>query len=140
MLTAILAFFQVIPSITGGITAFSNAFFNAKVQITAARLGADSSVIRAAMTQAGIEAQARVQGLAIIASSKVLLAVVVGFAVPWIAFEWKVVIWDTMLGWGTTPPVRGLVADWSGIILTGIFGSSSALALSNAYFNRKNQP
>lgn len=139
MLTGILAFFTAIPSIVGGITAFTNKYFDAKVSIAAARLGADKEVMRSAMVTAGIEAQTSVGRLQVLASSKVLLAILVGFAIPPIVYEWKVVLWDNiwMAGQASTPLIKGMVADWMGVILTGIFGTSSVMALTTMYFNKK---
>jgi hypothetical protein len=37
-------------------------------------------------------------------------------------FVAKVVIWDTVLGWGSTPPLRGMVADWGGAVMVCYFG------------------
>lgn len=139
MLTGILAFFTAVPSIVGGITAFTNKYFDAKVSIAAARLGADKDVMRSAMVTAGIEAQASVNRLQVLASSKVLLAILVGFAFPWIVYEWKIVLYDNiwMNGQASTPLIKGLVAEWSGLILGGIFGTSSVMALTSMYFNKK---
>lgn len=37
----------------------------------------------------------------------------------------KVVIIDTTLGWGVTPPLRGMIAEWGGIVIVAWFGSRS---------------
>jgi hypothetical protein len=37
-------------------------------------------------------------------------------------FVLKVVVWDTVLGWGTTPPLKGMVADWGGAVMVMWFG------------------
>ena len=34
-----------------------------------------------------------------------------------LAFYAKCVIWDTMLGWGTTPSLKGDISAWSGMIM-----------------------
>lgn len=34
----------------------------------------------------------------------------------------KVVVWDTMLGLGTTPPIRGNVGEWMALIAAFLFG------------------
>ena len=137
MLTAILAFFQAVPAIAGGINNFTNKYYDAKVQITTARVGGDVNVAKQLVSGVVAEGQTRVEFLRVVSQSKFLMFIVGGFALPWIAFEWKVVIWDTMLGWGTTPAVKGLVADWSGIILAGIFGTGGAMAVGQMFFNRK---
>jgi hypothetical protein len=38
----------------------------------------------------------------------------------------KVVVWDTMLGLGTTAPIRGNVGDWLGLIGMFLFGKRGA--------------
>lgn len=139
MLTGILAFFQAIPALMGGLNNFVSKYYDAKVQITAARIGGDVSVAKQLVTGVVAEGQTRVEFLRVVSQSKFLMFIVGGFAFPWIAFEWKVVIWDTMLGWGSTPAVRGLVADWSGIILAGIFGTGGVMAVGQMFFNRKSQ-
>lgn len=137
MITGILAFFQAIPSIVHGFEAFTKAHYDAKVKITAARIGGDVDVAKQIVSGVIAEGQTRVEFLRVISQSKFLMFIVGGFAVPWIAYEWKVVVWDTMLGLGVTGPVKGLVADWSGIILAGIFGTGGAMAVGQMFFNRK---
>jgi hypothetical protein len=38
----------------------------------------------------------------------------------------KILIVDKIIGWGTTDPLTGLVADWAGIIVLGLFGIAAA--------------
>ncbi len=47
------------------------------------------------------------------------------FALAFIIYVWKVVVWDTVLGWGTTNPLSGQVAQWAMIVLTAYFGGRS---------------
>lgn len=138
MLTGILAFFQAVPALMGGLNNFTNAFFNAKVQITAARIGADVSVVQAAMTAAGIEQQTRVEGLKVIASSKTLLFLVVGFALPFMVYEWRCIVYDIvwMNGTTATDPIRGNLADWGNTIIISLFGSGTAVTMTHMFFNR----
>lgn len=37
-------------------------------------------------------------------------------------FVAKVVVWDTVLGWGHTLPLKGLIADWGGAVMVTWFG------------------
>lgn len=39
-----------------------------------------------------------------------------------VLFLGKVVVWDTMLGLGTTPPIKGDVGVWLGMIAVFLFG------------------
>lgn len=143
MITAILAFFQAIPAITGGISAFTTAYYDAKVQIVKARVGGDVEVAKQLVTGIVAEGQTRVEFLKVVSQSKFLMFIVGGFALPWIVYEWKVVLWDNMLHftlygvYGFTPTIKGLVADWAGLILGGIFGTGGVMAIGQMYFNRK---
>jgi hypothetical protein len=47
------------------------------------------------------------------------------FALAFIIYVWKVVVWDKVLGWGTTDPLSGEVAQWAMIVLTAYFGGRS---------------
>lgn len=47
------------------------------------------------------------------------------FALAFIIYVWKVVVWDKVLGWGTTDPLSGDVAQWAMIVLTAYFGGRS---------------
>lgn len=143
MFTAILAFFQAIPAITGGINNFVSKYYDAKVQITTARIGGDTDVAKQLVSGIVAEGGVRVEFLKAVSQSKFLMFLVGGFATPWIGYEWKVVLWDKIvckwvLGeFGFTPPVTGTVGDWAGIIIGGIFGTGSVMALGQMYFNRK---
>ena len=143
MIAAILAFFQAVPAITNGITAFSQAYFNAKVQITAARVGGDVDVAKQIVSGVVTEGQTRVEFLKVVSQSKFLMWMVGLWSAPWIAYEWKVVLCDNIvckwfLGvYGFTPPVSGLVAEWAGVILAGIFGTGGVMAVGQMFFNRR---
>jgi hypothetical protein len=143
VLTAILAFFQAIPAIAGGLNNFVSKYYDAKVQITTARIGGDVNVAKQLVTGVVAEGGVRVEFLKTVSQSKFLMWLVAGFAFPWIAYEWKVVTWDNMVcfwiygEYGFTPPIKGLVADWSGAILAGIFGTGSVMAVGQMYFNRR---
>lgn len=43
------------------------------------------------------------------------------FAIPLAAYWAKVIVWDTMLGLGTTPALKGMTLDWADLILGAIF-------------------
>jgi hypothetical protein len=143
MLTAILAFFQAIPAITGGLNNFVSKYYDAKVQITTARVGGDVEVAKQLVTGVVAEGQNRIEFLKVVSQSKFLMWLVGGFAVPWIVYEWKVVVWDNMICfwifgvYGFTPTIKGLVADWAGLILGGIFGTGSVMAVGQMFFNRR---
>lgn len=143
IITAILAFFQAIPAITGGITAFTQAYYNAKVQITTARVGGDVSVAKQLVTGVVAEGQVRVEFLKAVSQSKFLMFLVGGFAFPWIVYQAKVVLWDNILAfaifgaYGFTPEIKGTVGAWAGVIIAGIFGTGSVMAVGQMFFNRR---
>jgi hypothetical protein len=46
-------------------------------------------------------------------------------ALPVVVFMWKVIVWDKVLGLGTTDALTGDVALWSGAIVTTYVGGRS---------------
>ena len=47
------------------------------------------------------------------------------FAFAYIVYVWKVVVWDKVMGWGSTDPLSGDVSQWAMIVLTAYFGGRS---------------
>ena len=47
------------------------------------------------------------------------------YAFAFIVYVWKVVVWDRVLGLGSTPALTGDVAQWAMIVLTAYFGGRS---------------
>jgi len=47
------------------------------------------------------------------------------FAFAFIIYAWKAVVWDKVLGFGTTDPLSGDVGQWAMIVLTAYFGGRS---------------
>jgi hypothetical protein len=47
------------------------------------------------------------------------------FAIAFIIYVWKVVVWDKVLGLGTTEALTGDVSQWATIVLTAYFGGRS---------------
>lgn len=47
------------------------------------------------------------------------------FAFAFVIYVWKVVVWDKVLGLGTTDALSGDVAQWAMIVLTAYFGGRS---------------
>ncbi len=139
MLTAILAFFQAIPAIAGGINNFTNKYYDAKVQITTARIGGDVNVAKQMVTGVVAEGQTRVEFLKTVGQSKFLMFLIGGFATPFMLYVWKIVVYDIiwMAGTVATDPIKGNVADWGGIIIASIFGSGTVLGVGQMYFNRR---
>jgi hypothetical protein len=47
------------------------------------------------------------------------------FAFAFVIYIWKVVVWDKVLGLGSTDALSGDVAQWAMIVLTAYFGGRS---------------
>ena len=47
------------------------------------------------------------------------------FAAAFIIYTWKVVVWDKVLGLGSTPALSGDVGQWAVIVLSAYFGGRS---------------
>ncbi|HUL88426.1 MAG TPA: hypothetical protein VLU23_09605 [Pseudolabrys sp.] len=47
------------------------------------------------------------------------------FAFAFVIYVWKAVVWDKVLGLGTTAPLSGDVAQWAMIVLAAYFGGRS---------------
>lgn len=137
MLAGILAFFQAVPALMGGINSFVSHYYDAKVQITAARIGGDVTVAKALVSGVVAEGQTRVAFLHEVGHSKFLMCVIGGFALPIILFNAKVIVWDAMLGLGSTPAIRGQVGEYMHIIIGGIFGTASVMSVGQIFFNRR---
>lgn len=139
MLGVIMTILHLIPGLSTLATGWVTAAYNAKVAITTARIGGDVTMATTMVNAAAVAEGARVRGLQAIAGSKALLFLTLGFALPWVAYEAKVVVWDTMLGWGVTNPIHGAVGDWATTIIACLFGSNTILATGHMFFNRKDQ-
>lgn len=139
MLTLIGTIIGLIPGLEGLASTFLTKAFDAKVKMFQARTGADRDVAVQALRSAALESHASTERLKIVAGSWLLSALVAGFALPLIVFEWKVVVVDIVLKIGTTDPIRGQVADWAQVIIASLFGSTSAVTLGSMWFNRKSQ-
>lgn len=137
MLTAILAFFQAVPAIAGGINNFTNKYYDAKVQITTARVGGDVEVAKQLVTGVVAEGQTRVSFLNTVGQSKFLMFLIGGFATPFMIYIWKIVVYDIVLGLGSTDAIKGNVADWGGVIIAALFGSATVASVGHMFFNRR---
>lgn len=152
MITAILAFFQAIPSLVNGVTSFTQAYYDAKVRITTVRIGGDTAVAKQLVTGIVAEGQTRVEFLRVVSQSRFLMFLVGGFALPWMVYQAKAVAWDNVIypifatcarpdAWGQcygyTPPIGGTVGEWAGVIIAGIFGTGGVMAIGQMFYNRK---
>ena len=58
------------------------------------------------------------------------------FALPFIIFVWKVLVWDKCLGWGSTTLPAPELMQWGGLILTAYFGGRSLEKVARVIANR----
>jgi hypothetical protein len=58
------------------------------------------------------------------------------FAFAFIIYVWKVVVWDKVLGLGTTEALSGEVSQWALIVLTAYFGGRSLEKVARIFARR----
>src|SRR6188508_3749865 len=57
-------------------------------------------------------------------------------AFPVIIYLWKVIVWDKVLGWGTTDVIAGDVGIWAGTIVTTYVGGRSLEKIARTIWSR----
>jgi len=132
-----LSLLSLIPGLSTLIQSIVTAFFNAKVQITQAKIGGDRDVAVQIVQAAVQQEHENTARLSIIAGNKLLTIMIIAFALPLLVFEYKVIIIDKVLGLGTTDPLTGQVADWATTIISFLFGAPTVLSLGKMWFARK---
>lgn len=129
-----------IPGFLNLATAITNKAFDSRVAMYQAKTGATRDVAIAAITATVTNNQTKVSWIAALAQNPMMMMIVVGFALPWIIYEWKVVVYDNVWQyWGKfyTPPIGGEVGKWAGVILGGIFITGGGLGIAHAMIKRK---
>jgi hypothetical protein len=113
-------------------TFLSAPIVNGFIEAYKAKLDAASSHDRIAADLAGqaiaaeIEARKSADALIIAEQGRWYTAVIRPLlAFPVIIFMWKVIVWDKVLGLGTTDALAGDVALWSGAVVTTYVGGRS---------------
>jgi hypothetical protein len=134
-----LALLSLIPGIGSVIQAVLGGMFDAKVKIVQAQTGADRDKAVALVHAAEVEAHESTSRLSVIASSQLLTFLVIAFAAPLVIFEFKVIVWDIVLGLGSTDPIRGQVAEWANTIIVSIFGTTTVMTVGKMVLGRKGE-
>lgn len=129
--------FAALLAMIPGVLPIIEYFFKAKADVEVARVNAYKETGVAAVQASAIEAEGRAKTWGFISGNKLLVLLVIAFAGPIVVFEWKVVVWDTVLQLGSTAPVKGQVGDWMNVIIGSIFGSSTVLAVSQLWWTTK---
>jgi len=126
-----LASFLTAPVINGVIEAYK------------ARLDAENSQDRAAADLAAkaiaaeIEARRSADALIIAEQGRWYTAIIRPLlALPVVVFMWKVIVWDKVLGLGSTDALTGDVATWSGAIVTTYVGGRSLEKIAKTIWSR----
>jgi hypothetical protein len=58
-------------------------------------------------------------------------------AAPVIIYLWKVIVWDIVLGLGSTDPIGGDVGAWAGMIVTTYVGGRSLEKIASTIWRRR---
>jgi hypothetical protein len=58
-------------------------------------------------------------------------------ALPVIIYFWKVIVWDKVLGLGTTDAIGGDVGVWAGMIVTTYVGGRSLEKIARTIWRRE---
>ena len=136
LLGMIPAILGIIPGVGSVVQNVVGKLYDSKVAITTARIGGDAKVAAEI-----VQAEAKVRGsfYDAMSHSRALMFLIIGFAMPFMVWEWKVVVWDIILQWGSTDPLKGEVADWAKIIIPSLFGAGTIATASAAYFNSRSK-
>lgn len=137
MLSALLALIAAIPGIGTIVTTVTNAFFNAQVQLKVSKYNVDRDVAVAMIQEESKITEGRAKIWGVIGASKMLTLLVFIFAIPVAWYEIKVIVYDTILGLGTTEAIKGDVATWMNSVVYSLFGSATALAAVQSWWTTK---
>jgi hypothetical protein len=115
-----LASFLGGPVINGLISAYKTKLETVN---TRDRIAAD---LVAKEIEAEIEARKQASAIIIAEQGRWYTAIIRPLlALPVIIYFWKVIVWDKVLGLGATDPITGMIADWTGMIITAYVGGRS---------------
>ncbi len=119
------------PVVTGLIDAYRARLDAAN---TRDRLAAD---LAAKEIEAEIDARRQANALIIAEQGRWYTAIIRPLlALPVIIYLWKVIVWDKVLGLGTTDPLTGTVAEWAGLIVTTYVGGRTVEKVARIFARR----
>ncbi len=145
MIAFALTFLRMIPGIGKIVEVISTKWMDTKADMYAKRMGVTKEVAIEALRAEIINNQTKVGWLNVVAGSRFLQFIVGGFAFPLIVYMNKAYLWDNVIhpifweGYGYTPPLKGLVADWGGVIIAGIFITSTGVKIADGVISRINE-
>lgn len=132
-----MTFLATLLSFIPGVLSIIQGWQRQKADVELARVEAAKATGEAAVAAAAQESAGRARTWGVIGASSLLTWLVILLALPIAWFEWKVVVWDTVLQLGTTEPIKGQVADWMNTIIASLFGSSTVLAVAQLWWTTK---
>ena len=128
---------SLLASLIGGpvVSGLINAY---KAKLDAANTH-DRIAVDLAVKEIEAEIEARKQASAIVIAEQgrwytAIIRPLLAF--PIIIYFWKVIVIDKVLGLGTTDPITGMVADWSGMIVTAYVGGRSIEKVARVFARR----
>ena len=126
-----LASFLTAPIINGFLDAYK-----AKLDSQNTRGAQAAEVARAALL-AEVDARKSANAIIIAEQGRWYTAMVRPLlAIPVIIYLWKVIVWDKVLGWGTTDVIAGDVGIWAGTIVTTYVGGRSLEKIAKTIWSR----
>jgi len=141
-MTIIMTLLGMIPGISKLVQFVAGKWMDSKVAMYQTRMGVTRDVALGAIRAEVENNQTKVGWLQAVAGSRFLQFIVGGFAAPLIFFMNKSIVWDNIIHkffWGTygyTPPLTGFTAEWAGVIIGGIFVTSTGMGITAAVLNR----
>ncbi len=142
-MSLIMTILGMIPGLSSLIQFVVGKYMDSKVAIYQTRMGVTKEVAVEAIRAEITNNQTKVNWLNAVAHSRFLQFIVGGFAFPWIIYGAKVIVWDNIVHkffygvYGFTPPIGGNVGSWAGVILGGIFVTSTGMGIASTVLNRK---
>jgi len=116
-----------------------NALISAyKAKLDAANAeGAQAADLAKAALLAEIEARKSANAIIIAEQGRWYTAMIRPLlAAPVVIYLWKVIVWDKVLGLGTTDAIAGDVATWAGAIVTTYVGGRSLEKIARTIWSR----
>lgn len=144
-MTVIMTLLGMIPGLSSLIQFVTGKWMDTKAAMYATRMGVTKEVAIEAIRAEIVNNQTKVGWLTVVSGSLFLQCIVGGFAFPLIVYMNKAYVWDNIVHkffWGTygfTPPMQGLVVDWAGVIISGIFITGASAKIADSVITRINK-
>lgn len=127
-----LASFLTAPIINGFLDAYRAKLDSQNTQ------GAQAVEVARAALLAEVDARKSANAIIIAEQGRWYTAIIRPLlALPVVIFMWKVIVWDKVLGLGSTDALMGDVATWSGAIVTIYVGGRSLEKIAKTIWGRK---